>query len=89
MTAIALTRASGIAAMKAMTSSLADSTALACLSIAISTSGLPSSDATLRSASSSAFRCTACESSRSVKAPEAPLLPQFVLRSPSACGLDR
>lgn len=53
MTAIALTRESGIVAMKAMTSSLADSTALACLSIALRTSRLGSRLATLRSASSS------------------------------------
>ncbi len=72
MTAIALTLESGTVAMKAMTSSLADSTAMACLSMALNTSALGSSAATLLSASSSALRWTACDSSRSVTAQAAP-----------------
>lgn len=87
MTAIALMRGSGTVDMKAMTSSLADSTAFACLSIDLRTSGLGSRAATLRGASGSALRCTACESSRSVTAREAPWLLPSSQRSPNVGGL--
>ena len=89
MTAIALTFAFVIVAMKAIASSLADSTALVCLSIALSTSSLGSRLVTLRSASSSTYRLRACESSRSVTAPVAPWLLPSLRHTQSACGRSR